>query len=47
VSLKVENRSNPKAPKNPSGKKDYRHHQKTPGRGGKPAGKPPRRAPSK
>jgi ATP-dependent RNA helicase RhlE len=47
VSLKVMDRPNPKAPKNPSGKKDYRHHNKTPKRGGKPAGKPSRRAPGK
>ncbi|MEC4750472.1 DEAD/DEAH box helicase [Methylomicrobium sp. Wu6] len=43
VSLKVMDRANPKAPKNPSGKKDYRHHNKTPKRGGKPATKKPRR----
>jgi ATP-dependent RNA helicase RhlE len=47
VSLKVMDRPSPKAPKNPSGKKDFRHHNKTPKRGGKPAGKPPRRAPGK
>jgi len=52
VSLKVVDKPSSKAPKNPSGKKDYRHHQKTPARaGGKPAGKsagkPQRRAPGK
>ena len=29
VSLKIMDRPSPKAPKNPSGKKDYRHHKKT------------------
>jgi ATP-dependent RNA helicase RhlE len=43
VSLKVMDSPNSKAPKNPSGKKDYRHHKKAPKHGGKTAAPKPRR----
>ncbi|MGR8953592.1 MAG: ATP-dependent RNA helicase RhlE, partial [Gammaproteobacteria bacterium] len=43
VSLNIMDRPHPKAPKNPSGKKDYRHHNKAPKHGGKAAVKKSRR----
>jgi ATP-dependent RNA helicase RhlE len=42
VSLKVMDSPNPKAPKNPSGKKDYRHHKKISKTGKKSTGMKPR-----